>query len=120
MEKLQSFIEKNVEGKRMTPTEVIDGFEQGLVDMSVDVCLIRLVRMYGDDIHRFDDNKQCTAIERSLDFMDSYIDEFEFYVKYLKSDEFTKFRYDKMVKREKAKSKLELETKENESLKSVV
>ena len=59
--------------------------EQDIINMHVDLCLIRLVRCFGKEVQSFDDNLQETAIERSLDFLDDYVGNFESYVRYLES-----------------------------------
>ena len=72
-------------------------YEQNLVNMQVDLCLIRLVQQFGNQVHNFDQDAQDTAIDRSLDFMQDYIYNFESYVKYLQSQDYILERYTKIT-----------------------
>lgn len=79
------------------PIEVYDAYNQGLINMHVDLCLIRLVREYGSRLNEFDENSRYTAIDRSLDFMDGYVLEFEKHLKYLQSREHINQRYEELT-----------------------
>ena len=78
---------------------VYTDIEQRLIDMRVDLCLINLVRDYGEMVKGFDSNAQDTAVTRSLDFMDGYIQDFEGYFEFLKSPEHIKYRYERMARK---------------------
>ena len=82
----------------MTPGDFFDIYERNVVDMAIDICLIRLVRDYGERVNGFNDDCRYSAIERSLDFMDGCVDEFKAYFNYIKSDQFIKQRYEKLKK----------------------
>ena len=75
------------------------GIEEGLINARVDLCLIQLVTMYGEEINGFDPNAQEVAVARSLDFMHGHIQEFEEYFAYLKSPEYIKYRHGKMAQK---------------------
>lgn len=84
------------------PIEVFDAYSQGLINMHVDLCLIRLVREYGSWLKEFDENARDTAIDRSLDFMDGYVSDFEGYLDYLQSPDYIQQRYEKITRPDQA------------------
>ena len=80
-----------------TPGNVYTVYEQDLINAHVDLCLIHLVRDYGNLVGDFDDNLRDTAVTRSLDFMEGYIQAFESHLDYLSSYEHVSQRYEKLT-----------------------